>query len=289
MKRLVHFFLLISFFAFSPLSAYAFVGINAWSLPFLEHIRSDQYSFAVVGETRGGISALQEIALRDDVDFVVHLGNFTSRGEENEFLEFAKIAKMLLKPVFIIPGNREGKEISRKFFLETIGEGDFSFRFGNRLFLFLDNGNGTLSRSGRDMLLKNLSVRTTNGEQPLTFVFMHQPIFDPRRQGMKSGYSMDVRYASELLDFLCEKYLVSMIFASHTLDEYTNSGMWKTARYAVVGGSNTWLQVFVTGNDVSIIERKTNSSRSETTKLNQELQKTSFSMESNMFLISEPK
>ncbi|MBN1866009.1 metallophosphoesterase [Candidatus Sumerlaeota bacterium] len=142
----------------------------------------EEFSFAVVGDTRGG-STFERIAerLRDEpLSFCVNLGDFVNRPSEAQHAFFrAEVAEELAFPfpLFLIAGNHDvdEKHFSLSRFEQLYGPTIFSFPYQDCLFVFLRVlPDGQSNRESLDFL-RGLADSDARRRYRHIFVFTHVP------------------------------------------------------------------------------------------------------------------
>ena len=130
--------------------------------------------------------AVEMINLLDpQPDLVIHTGDISHNATEEEYLAAKELLDKLRAPLFVIPGNRDRREMMSKVFAQCIDEGNSeSFiqytldQWDTKIILLdtLDEGDrlGTLCDKRLDDLADILDADT---EKP-TAIFMHHPPYD---------------------------------------------------------------------------------------------------------------
>lgn len=196
------------------------------------------FSFVVMGDNRDGDEILKRILERLDkseIIFAINNGDLVSHGFSWEFEEYREILKHSSKPIVSAIGNHEvpllfGDESN---FEKYIGKSSFSFSFVNSYFIFVDNANKKrVAQKQMEWLEKELRK---SQKYKYRFVFMHVPLFDPRKGKRARGHSMkDIQNAKEL-NSLFDRYEVTMLFASHIHSYF--KGKWSATPYIITGGA----------------------------------------------------
>lgn len=98
--------------------------------------------FAVVSDSQRWYDeledAVEEIAERDDIDFVIHAGDITDWGLRSEFEMQRDILNRLNVPYLCLLGNHDCLGTGKKIFEEIFGEFNFGFTAGNVQFVGLN-------------------------------------------------------------------------------------------------------------------------------------------------------
>jgi predicted phosphodiesterase len=192
-----------------PSTCYAYQaecdGLTAPAGSFCSAPQGDEpFRFVVLGDTRSDHEAhaavIQAVAA-EGVDFVINTGDLVSNGgDEADWVPFFEIEAELLRdlPLYPVVGNHDesGGEIvnyARLFAPPTESSGNenyYSFRYGNALFLVLDNQAATLGRPEDDSqqgrwLLSELESSANDASLDHTFVLVHANMYsaDDGRSG----------------------------------------------------------------------------------------------------------
>ncbi len=196
------------------------------------------FSFAVMGDNRDGDGVFEKILSQldmSDVVFAVNNGDLVSNGWEYQFKRYVDIVSHYKKPLLSAIGNHEIPLFfsSRSNFKKYIGRPYFSFVYANSYFIFLDNAKKKrVSKKQMRWLRQELQKAQAYKNR---FVFLHVPLYDPRKGDFKRGHSMkDLKNAKEL-NKLFDRYGVTMLFTSHIHSFY--SGVWHKTPYIITGGA----------------------------------------------------
>lgn len=197
---------------------------------------ADKFSFAVFGDNQNSISIFNNLlgrVNRDDVAFAIDNGDLVFDGEMPKYRFFLDQVKKLNKPLLTSVGNHELYQNGRGTYYDVFGPFYYSFTVGRSYFIVLDNANArSVDPPQMDWLKGELekSQAYTN-----RFVFMHVPLFDPRKSGFALGHAMDSQANAKRLNSLFDRYDVTMLFTSHLHGYFT--GTWGKTPYIITGGA----------------------------------------------------
>lgn len=198
----------------------------------------DSFSFAVVGDNRGGNNVFREI-LKDisrdpGILFVINLGDTVqSATERNYSYLFNVVNKYLTKPLLVVPGNHEVKGDSG-IFRKVLGRCYYSFHVGSAAFIILSCTDTRGIDPKQKVWLKKELAKFQKLRHRL--IFMHYPLFDPDK--FFFSHAVSKKAALDLLT-LFKKYRVTMIFAGHIHGFF--EGVWDTIPFVVTGGGGAKL------------------------------------------------
>ncbi len=231
------FILLLTATAFKIHSLLTFPKISDWNYYNLQKIvtSKDELSFAVFGDNKNSITTFERIIdkiNKEYISFAVDVGDLVYDGEKEKFGFFIKQIEHLNKPFLTVIGNHETKEGGRVNYYKLFGRFYYSFTIGNSYFIVLDDANErNLDPWQMDWLKEELKK---SQDYKYRFVFMHVPLFDPRKS-RQPGHSMkDVSFAKKL-NRLFDQYNTTMLFASHIHGYYR--GIWGKTPYIITGGA----------------------------------------------------
>jgi len=197
----------------------------------------ERYCFAVMGDNRDGEEVFKKI-LKDiekkDYLFAINNGDLVSYGFRYQFREYVDMIKHLQTPFVSVIGNHDIPFFGgRGNFRNYIGKPYFSFVYGESYFIVLDNANKRRIE-GKELhwLKKQLKIAK---QYKYRFVFLHVPLFDPRKGKRKKGHSMKDGKNANLLNKLFDKYNITMVFASHIHSYFR--GKWKKTPFIITGGA----------------------------------------------------
>lgn len=163
-----------SVFEFSPYQANvkeAYLNQNATNIGalYLKNTTNvaDSFSFITIADSHNYFKDLEDavdkINQLDDVDFVVHLGDFANLGLLREFEIYSDILKNLNKPIITCIGNHDYLSNGEKIYEQMYGDFNFTIDYKGIHFVFFD-ATRFESRKRPDMnwLATNLDKETPN-------------------------------------------------------------------------------------------------------------------------------
>jgi len=202
-----------------------------------------QFGFAVFGDNRGGYEVLTKIlsAISRDkaVQFGIDGGDLVSMGYAKQYRRYLSTIARASKPVLTVIGNHEisllGGETNYHHYM---GKSYYAFTFGNSAFIVLDDANEKgLGKKQRAWLTAQLKQAQKYAHR---FVFLHVPLYDPRKGEYAKGHSIKKRKNAQWLNDTFDRYHVSMIFASHI--HFYFRGHWHQTPYIISGGGGAPLK-----------------------------------------------
>jgi 3',5'-cyclic AMP phosphodiesterase CpdA len=163
--------------------------------------------FAVVGDTElaydEATEAVEHLNERDDIAFVVQMGDFTQVGLLPEFRRMNEIFARLRVPYFVVIGIHDylgnGEDIYERMF----GAVNFAFTFGRARFLLFDSNSREFGFDGSVPDLAWLAAQLApDGDHDRAVLFSHVPPgtsdFDP---SLQEGYDALLRAHRPVLAF----------------------------------------------------------------------------------------
>lgn len=243
-KYVIIFFVLVLLFA-SGINIYSFLTapkISDWNYHQLQKINKNQnnFSFAVFGDNKNSAKIFENLISKlnkEDILFAIDDGDLVYDGENEKFRFFLDQISHLNKPLLTVFGNHEAKEKGRSAYYDLFGRFYYSFTVGDSYFIILDSSNEKNLNDEQFSWLKNELKISQNYKN--RFVFMHVPLYDPRKGDYKEGHSLeDLNFAKKLNDLFDENN-VTMLFVSHIHGYY--KGIWGKTPYIITGGGGAEL------------------------------------------------
>ncbi len=210
-----------------------------WNYQELQKINKTEsnYTFVVYGDNRdsaGKFEHLIQNVNEKDVLFSIDNGDLVSSGTVGEFKSFLNEIKKSKAPVLTVIGNHElynGNNESN--YIEFFGNSYYSFTEKNSYFIMLDDASSNGLDDAQIEWLKNELKKSQNYKY--RFVFMHIPLYDPRKGTAGKGHSLDNLTAAKGLNDIFDQYNVTMLFTSHIHGYF--SGVWGKTPYIISGGA----------------------------------------------------
>jgi len=198
-------------------------------------VKEEGYKFMVFGEASDGEHVFDRII--SDVNyrkplFVVSGGDMLDRPGLSAYDDFMGKIDNVHLPFFTVPGSKEMADGGRALYQDYFGAAYYSFEYKGTHFLFLDNGEGSLSEEQFLWLDRELMQSKAINR----FVFMHLPPFDPR-PGREAPMSKGGQF--KRLSSILEKYKVNYVFSAgiHSYFKEEIAGV----TYVISGGSGSEL------------------------------------------------
>jgi serine/threonine-protein phosphatase CPPED1 len=196
---------------------------------------SNDFSFAVFGDNRGSTTVFERLLSRinDDPDilFAVSLGDIIYVGTRERYdFFFSQLDRNLKKPILFVPGNHELMMGGYKLYQAVVGPPYYGFAFGNAYFIVIDNAQGEAMDSLQERQAEK-DLAEADGYKE-TFIFMHQPPYDPPGTGIRHSLSPEV---AERYMKIFRGHRISHIFCSHIHGYF--QGQWEGMPYTMSGGA----------------------------------------------------
>ena len=175
--------------------------ISDWNFHQLNKIAvtSDDFSFTVFGDNKNSISTFNELLSKishDGSSFAINLGDIVFDGEKEKYRFFISQTVKLNKPLLTVIGNHEIREGGRENYYQFFGKYYYSFSVNSSYFIVLDNANEKNIDPWQRKWLEEELVKSKIYKH--RFVFMHVPLFDPRKGEYPRGHSMkDLSFAKD--------------------------------------------------------------------------------------------
>ena len=239
-------FLALSWLVFFLLAFYFYFGPAAAVLKKLVPDRTDdKFSVALFGDCQGAdnpftsrrltyfvFNHVLEQVNKEQPLFTVILGDIVSSGRAYHFRRFQRQLAAVRTPVYLVLGNHDAKYRGREIFSRLFGPAYYSFSVGSNHFLALDNADGTIREEQMNWLGKELQKHPDKN----LYVFLHQPLFDPRPG---ENYAMSDTAQAARLKELFLQHKVKAVFSSHLHGYYT--ALADGVSYYITGGAGSTL------------------------------------------------
>jgi hypothetical protein len=212
--------------------------ISDWNYCQLQRIdkTKKEFSFAVFGDNRSSVKIFENLIEglnKEDVIFAIDCGDLVYGGKKKEFQFFLGQIKKCNKPFLTAIGNHDIIKNGRGYYYKLFGRFYYSFAIGNSYFIILDNADEHELGLWQMDWLKDKLQKSQNYKY--RFVFMHVPLYDPRKGDYKIGHSMKDLVIIKKLNNLFDKNNTTMLFVSHIHGYYR--GVWGKTPYTITGGA----------------------------------------------------
>jgi predicted phosphodiesterase len=165
-------------------------GLHEKALARLRATRAPEtVRFAVVGDTQVAFDEAEEavahLNARDDIDFVVQIGDFTHFGLLEEFRRMNEIFARLRVPYFVVIGIHEHLGNGQDIYERMFGPGHLAFTFGRSRFVLFDSNSREFAYDGTIPDVAWLAAQLApDGDHDARVLFSHVPPgtsdFDPK-------------------------------------------------------------------------------------------------------------
>lgn len=225
----------------------------------------DTFTFAVMGDNKNSISTFKKIIdsvnAQPSIEFTMNTGDMVFDGNPIKYDFFLKQLKLFKNPMLPAPGNHDVADHGIERYLSIFGPLYYSFAHGSTLFIVLNDSNQEDIDPWQLRWFKGELEKSRNYKH--TFVFMHVPVYDPRKSKEEQpGHSMEnLDSAGKVLN-LMKQYHIDMVFAGHIHGYFR--GDWEGVPYTITGGGGAemiytdpahyfyhYIKVTVAGNAVS--------------------------------------
>ena len=195
----------------------------------------DSINFYVFGDSQGYQGGVEQIVAAANLhrpDFIIHCGDLTPFGQENQYQAVKAALDQSIVPVYTTIGNHDIKDSGGVLYEEYFGTSRYSFDLGRAHFTVFNTSSGDISSQEFSWLEQDLSQ--TQAE--FRFVFTHIPSFDPRTG---ENHTLFNSTTSIQLMSLFETYEVDVVFAGHI--HMYNQTVVNGVRYVITGGAGASL------------------------------------------------
>lgn len=237
----------LAFFVFYKFYLYFleddYSALNIKNINKIEQIKSDNISFAVVGNIKNSISIFEKKIIpllnNEDVDFVISLGNAVASSGEDKYRLFYKTIQFLKVPILNVIGVDESSMGNITNYYKHFGPLFFSFVMNQNLFIFLDTTGETTPLYIKRWIYEELK---RNAHKKNIFVFMNKPLYVPENihyLGNLKDYIVKNENFRHYLINLFSEFRISAVFASNMgiYDERIIKGV----KYYITGGAGGFI------------------------------------------------
>lgn len=145
-------------------------------------VPADPVRFAVLGDAQlafdEAADAIESVASRDDLDFVVQVGDFSHHGVRFEFERMNEVFARLEVPYFVLLGNHDTLGRGREIFARLFGPADFTADLGPLRFVFFDSNSREAGFDGSVPDLAFLEDALPPEAERPTVLLAHVPPWD---------------------------------------------------------------------------------------------------------------
>ncbi len=192
--------------------------------------RTAAFRFAVCGDNRQGEEIYRQILAQAQADgsaFLINTGDLVNAGTERQFKAFAALMRGFSLPFYPVPGNHDNADGLLTAYLRHSGApaANYAFDYGLAHFALVDSSLGDVAPSVMAWLAQDLE----STRQPLKFVVVHHPPFDP------AGTAHIMRRGNtQFMQLMVEKR-VDWVLAGHihSFDHQVRDGV----HYLITGGA----------------------------------------------------
>ncbi len=220
-----------------------FPSVQMWNWQMLKKIdrTKKEFTFIVLGDNKNSITTfnriIRAINREKDILFVIDDGDLVFDGEKEKFRFFIHQIKRLRVPILTVIGNHELREEGRANYYDLFSPFYYSFNIGASYFIILDDANEKDIDPWQMEWLKKELEKSKKFKN--LFIFMHVPLYDPRKGNYKKGHSLSNTEFAKRLNHLFDEYDVTMLFTSHIHGYF--KGVWGETPYIITGGAGAEL------------------------------------------------
>lgn len=170
-------------------------NLNTKALEKLGAIEGDgKIRFAVITDSHQNYKSLDdviyEINQTPDLDFVVHLGDFTNSSYNFEYDQFLDSYITLMPPAFTVTGNHDAIGAGPALFRKVFGLNNFFFESPSKRFIFFNTANLEDPESFDPKWLR----QTVSASSKPVIIFSHVELRDEERY-----FGQDAQYFDEVI------------------------------------------------------------------------------------------
>lgn len=170
-------------------------NLNSLALRKLGSIEADgKIRFAVITDSHQNYKSLDDVIYKinqtPDLDFVVHLGDFTNSSYNFEYDQFLDSYITLKAPAFAVTGNHDAIGAGVSLFRKVFGLSNFFFESPSKRFIFFNTANLENPKGFNPGWLRSV---VNNSSKPV-IIFSHIELRDSERY-----FKQDAQYFDEVI------------------------------------------------------------------------------------------
>ena len=189
-----------------------------------------EYKFAVLADSHQDTQVfpriVEEIANRDDLRFVAHLGDLSNAGDKAKLIEAKSILDRIAEPVYVLPGDHDLNWLPKRDltnFLDVfeLPMSTYDVSYGSQYYLFIDNSDAQHGIPSNEM--EWISSALDQHKNQDVYIFMSTPLSNPYLDFKTMGAQSEaVKQQAKELGKLLSQYEIKAIFAgdTHTFAQY---------------------------------------------------------------------
>lgn len=189
-----------------------------------------KYKFAVISDNHEDLSIypriVEQIAARNDLAFVAHLGDQSNAGESLKLQESKNILDSIEVPVYVLPGDHDSNWVPRRDLTNfkqvfNLQQTSYAVTYQSDRYIFIDNSDGDEGISAEAWSW--LSRELESSKDLNKYVFMSTPLSNPYLAFKTMGAQSDeVKRQAEDLGKMLKDYGIKAILAgdTHTFSQY---------------------------------------------------------------------
>lgn len=189
------------------------------------------FRFAVIGDSQG-MNYVLKAALEsmNGCEFVIHCGDVTPSGSQNEYSAVIETLNSSSIPVFTTPGNHDVKNNGTAIYNSLLSPQHYSFEYGGVVFVFIDSSGLSISTSEFDWARGAFANASIGSKRVL---ITHAPSYDPDGE----NHTLDVNSCASLKNFVKTEN-VSLVLTGH-IHEFNHTKIGSTDFIITGGGGGT--------------------------------------------------
>jgi predicted phosphodiesterase len=175
------------------------------------------FKFAVCGDPHSNWKVYEKVlksAQKKKAEFLINVGDLTRVGAESEYYEGKKLMSEYGYDQYLVIGGHDLTGDGEKWYRKYFGKDYQSWDAGEAHFVVLNNADQKEGISEEQ--LKWLDEDLMRNDQPLVFIFVHQPIDFPYASPETVGYlTAQSQEREQELAALLKRHKVDAVFAGH--------------------------------------------------------------------------
>jgi len=239
-------------FKASPFTDILMESKRNWNASNIARINSleltDHFKVALISDTHSNYNDLRDVIkiinAREDVDFVIHVGDFTNQGYNYEYDYFLEMMESLNKPFVVVIGNHDSVGKGPSLYRQAFGKENFTLEFASTKFIFANNNRLDFLDEGWNAEWLENEVRSSQGKFHNMVVVHHVDAENPYYFSPNAISNFNDLYAEDGVSWVINGHLHQYRITDHTSYKQLTVPRVENGQYNIMefteGDTNVW-------------------------------------------------
>lgn len=209
---------------------------------------TDQFKIALISDTHSNYNDLRDVInvlnARSDIDFVIHVGDFTNQGYNYEYDYFIEAMEKLRKPFVVVIGNHDSVGKGPSLYRQAFGAENFTIEFAKTKFIFANNNRLDFIDEGWNAQWLEDQVQNSQAKYDNLIVVHHVDAANPYYFNEKSISDFNRLYSDQGVNWVVNGHLHTFNITAHLNYKQLTVPRVENGQYNVMeftaGGTNVW-------------------------------------------------